>query len=258
MDSWQVKDFASAAEFLSGGRSKDERPLQNNTRLVRRSNDAIAVRLHETDVLTYHRNGNRTLNSGGWLTVTTKDRINNYLGIKDTKVFSDRGQWFVFRYDETGSGWSKLSEFYDGVVIRKNGMVAKPKMPSEADNRKVAKMKRDIKAYIDGFVETLRKGMPQPNNGDCWFCLFKDAKSGKTWGDIAKDSGHLLDHMKERYYVPILVVNAVTEKGYRMPGFILGAKEDGTMGGQFFVEDAVRQSLRRYLHKRLIPNRQAR
>lgn len=254
METWEVKDFKSAAEFLSGGRSKDERPLENNTRLVRRSETEIAVRLHETDVLTYHRNGNRTLNSGGWLTVTTKDRINNYLGSVGIKVASDKGQWFLYRIP----GWDKVSEFYDGIVVKSDGTVRKPKMPSEADIRKVNRIKRDIKAYIDGFVEALRKGMPQPGNGDCWFCLFKDQKTGKTWGDIAKDSDHLIQHMKEKYYVPILVVNAVKEKGYRMPGFILGAKENGTMGGDWFVEDAIRSSLRRYLHKRLIPNRQPR
>lgn len=36
----------------------------------------MAVRLHNTDVVTYHPDGTATLYTGGWMTVTTKDRIN--------------------------------------------------------------------------------------------------------------------------------------------------------------------------------------
>lgn len=246
-----VQDFESAAEYLSGGRSKNDRPLQNNTRLIRRSEDEIAVRLHETDVITYHRNGNRTLNSGGWLTVTTKERINGYLGLNGLKVASDRGQWFLYQFP----GWEKVSEFYDGMVVTGEGKVLKPKMPDPKETAKIKALGKRINEYVEGFVKALEKGMPAPGSGDCWFCLFRE-QNGKTWGDATGNHDHLLQHIEEGYYVPSLALNAVKEKGYNNPSFILGWLSPDEMRTSF--DFAVRNSIRKYLRKRLIPNRQTR
>jgi hypothetical protein len=68
------------------------RKLQNNTYLVERGSD-YAVRLHNTDVVTIHADGTYTLNTGGWETVTTKDRINGY---GPARVYSQRGTWAVW------------------------------------------------------------------------------------------------------------------------------------------------------------------
>jgi hypothetical protein len=68
------------------------RLLQNNTYLVQRGED-YAVRLHNTDVVTIHADGTYTLNTGGWETVTTKDRINGY---GPARVYSHRGVWAVW------------------------------------------------------------------------------------------------------------------------------------------------------------------
>lgn len=60
--------LAKARDPLAG------KPLQNNTRLYQRG-DGYAVRFHATDVVLIHPDGTYTLNSGGWMTLTTKDRI---------------------------------------------------------------------------------------------------------------------------------------------------------------------------------------
>jgi hypothetical protein len=77
--------------FLRGGRDPNSRPLQNNTRVERRGED-IAVRLHATDVVVWHPDETFELFTGGWYTVTTKDRIN---GATPARVYSDGGNWFV-------------------------------------------------------------------------------------------------------------------------------------------------------------------
>lgn len=84
--------FDHFAKFIAGGRSKRDRPLANNTRAEYRGSDAIAIRLHATDVVTYHRDGRIVLNSGGWRTVTTRDRINGY---SPARVYSEHGVWYV-------------------------------------------------------------------------------------------------------------------------------------------------------------------
>src|SRR3954454_13693188 len=98
-----VTDYESASAYLG---SKDDRPIANNTRLVRHAPDRIAVRFHATDVVTYCADGTTELNSGGWLTVTTKDRIN---GFSPARVYSERGEWHVYK------GGEARARFFDGI-----------------------------------------------------------------------------------------------------------------------------------------------
>lgn len=112
--------YAEAKEMMSRARN-DRRKLENNTHL---ESDApkdgnyrsdYVVRLHDTDVVTLHPNGSYTLNSGGWRTVTTKDRINRYAPVA---VFQRKGQWFVAAHQSTG-GWDfdNAVPFEDGMVV---------------------------------------------------------------------------------------------------------------------------------------------
>jgi len=71
-------DYDSAEYILAGGRNKDERTIANNTKLIRRGRGDIAVRLHWTDVVTFHRDGTVTFNTGGWHSRTTVDRMDTY------------------------------------------------------------------------------------------------------------------------------------------------------------------------------------
>lgn len=56
--------------------------LENNTRLVERDGGydepSYAVKLHRTDVVTLHPDGSSEIKTGGWQTLTTKNRINKY------------------------------------------------------------------------------------------------------------------------------------------------------------------------------------
>lgn len=67
--------YPSAAAVLG---TRERKKVGNNTWLVRREVDAIALRLHATDVLTYFADGRTVLRSGGWQTYTTKDRLNRF------------------------------------------------------------------------------------------------------------------------------------------------------------------------------------
>jgi DNA helicase TIP49 (TBP-interacting protein) len=85
----RIRTYQDAAEYLG---AKSDRPLANNTRLQRRDDGAIAVRLHSTDVVIYRQDGTAELYTGGWRTVTTKDRINTF---SPARVYAERGRWYV-------------------------------------------------------------------------------------------------------------------------------------------------------------------
>lgn len=92
-----MTDYDRYATLIAGGRSKRDRPLQNNTRAVLRGEDVIAIELHATDVVQLRRDGSRTLSSGGWRTMTTLDRIRSY---GSHHIVNQRGEWLVACEDD--------------------------------------------------------------------------------------------------------------------------------------------------------------
>jgi len=104
---------AAARKFTTARNKLDGKPLENNTRLHQIDNDTYAVTLHHTNVVLIHRDGTYTLDSGGWRTVTTKERINSY---SPARVYQKRGEWFL----------NDGGKFYDGVKINSAGRVLDP------------------------------------------------------------------------------------------------------------------------------------
>ena len=87
-------DFTTASAMLidKRGRKRPTKKLKNNTYLVRLDSETIGVQLHQTIVVKIHNDGTYTLNSGGWQTVTTKQRINEYSPVR---VNQRKYQWYV-------------------------------------------------------------------------------------------------------------------------------------------------------------------
>lgn len=83
-----IKSYVEAAQFLG---NKSRKKLENNTYLERRDPETIAVKLHNTDVVTYTP-GAVELKTGGWQTVTTKDRLNTYGPLS---VYQRKGEWYI-------------------------------------------------------------------------------------------------------------------------------------------------------------------
>ncbi len=98
---------AKAVEMVRGKRNKTSRKIGNNTYAEILHDDTVAIKLHNTYVVKINPNGTYTLNSGGWQTVTTKDRINQYSPVR---VYQRKFEWFV-----TING--KEYPFIDGMVV---------------------------------------------------------------------------------------------------------------------------------------------
>jgi hypothetical protein len=86
------------ADYALG--SRKSRIIANNTRLVRRHVWSIALQLHSTDIVTWDRDGSIELETGGWNTVTTRERINRAIRRYDDApswcVGTDRGTLFLY------------------------------------------------------------------------------------------------------------------------------------------------------------------
>lgn len=196
-----------------GGKEWERRKLANNTYLERvPGGAAIGVRLHSTYVVTLAPDGSVTLNSGGWLTLTTKDRINSYLPY-GWGLYQDEKVWYLYPPAARSSGvagdyWGSRKErrlvFADGMTIFPDGRVTGA---GEAPDPKLLRQINNFaRAYADNFIAGK---VPKPSGGDCWGCLFeKDLRNGQNLG-----TDHLLSHMGkgERYYVPSMLNNAHRE-----------------------------------------------
>lgn len=87
--------FEGALAHLDGARRKGKsRPVANNTYLVRTDEDTVQLVFHNTAIVTYHRDGSQYLFTGGWWTVTTKERINTYSAINAWGT-GTYGEWSV-------------------------------------------------------------------------------------------------------------------------------------------------------------------
>jgi len=101
------------AQSLCGLRDVvNSRKIGNNTFEITYENGDRAIRLHYTDVVTTHPDGSYTLDSGGWDTVTTKQRMNQY---SNASVWQEGYTWYA---QSTGYPAQK---FYDGMKFDFNG-----------------------------------------------------------------------------------------------------------------------------------------
>lgn len=153
------------------------------------------IRLHATDILIFHRNGGFTIDTGGWNTLTTRDRLNSFLP-SPWCVFTEKGRAHL-RNRETHVS----TPFLQTISVNAKGIV-KPDMKPEAD----VKLQKQIDAYMGIFK---KKGLPtvEQSGGDPW--IF-------TTGKVEKSV--MLDWLKSRYvhrrlYVMALQYTKLTETG---------------------------------------------
>lgn len=198
--------------------------VANNTLKVKYKDGSEAIRLHNTDVVTLLPDGKIQLNSGGWRTNTTKERINDY---SPARLWQNKGLWYV-----------DGSLFYDNMLIDKDGKLIGKKV--KANDKEIDKMKKAITKFC---ALITKDNLPVPDSGDCWFCCLHTSE-GQPMGEALKDNGHLLEHIKEGYLHGSLLVNAMREAGYK--------DEQIRLHYGMKLSDTFKRAVRRYLQKRLI------
>jgi hypothetical protein len=136
-------NYTQAIEELGRAKSREAgKPIGNNTRLMDRGTH-VAVRLHQTDVVDLLPDGSVRLRTGGWRTVTTKERINRYLDPLGLQLYSDRGTWKIARFKAamTSNGWATGTPvpFVEEMVIGPGGELPEAPLGETAAQELAAK-----------------------------------------------------------------------------------------------------------------------
>lgn len=231
----------SMRQILEGAAPFDPIPrprlLENNTVEFYREGRRI-IKLHSTEILEWSRDGKRCkINSGGWQTVTTKDRINCYSPVS---VYSQKGLWYI---GET--------LFFDGIEIV-DGKPPKPVLSREQKAQKLADSIRKFVARMDK-LEVL----PMPDSGDCLLCAMdsgaveNNSKSdygvGNSTGRRVKSKHHIAEHIREGYLHGRLIFNALKWSGATDYVISLAFRE----GRDNFARPMAKRAMRRFLRSQL-------
>jgi len=171
------------------------RRLANNTYLIIRDDGGFGIKLHETEVV-IHYPDRIILNSGGYQTVTTKDRMNRF---STAQVWSDKGVWLV-----AWASYRKDVPFADNMILHHSGSI----VGAGPNPKATQKLRKRINQFAKDYATAFCTGkVPAPSGGDCWPCCMV-TKDGKS----AMGSDHILSHLDENYFVPSMLNRMMSNK----------------------------------------------
>ena len=178
------------------------RKTANNTLEYELEGGGRGVQLHDTEIIRITQEG-IALNSGGYKTLTTKSRMNDYIPYP-WSLYQESGVWYLTNLSR---GWENAPRwvFKDGITIDGDTIIG------DAGNAdKISLQRKQIKKYAKDYIEALMNGdVSKPSNGDCWYCLMRVNGTDQTLGEANNDTSHLESHMRESYYVPSLLLRAI-------------------------------------------------
>ena len=194
-----MKTYKEAEAMWENSR---KRKLQNNTYLVKTDN-GFGIRLHGTIVVEYLPD--RTiLNSGGWKTSTTKQRINEYMPA-GWQIYQKAGVWYISNYQYYNNEEDNVDfVFVDNCYYMNDGWYG-----IAANSKTFEKTRKACRKYAKDFTKAMFAGnVPKPSAGDCFYCGMVTVDDNTPLGEKVKDKDHILHHIEENYFVPSLLVNA--------------------------------------------------
>lgn len=131
--------FEWATKLMAKCRKGEKRLRGRNTILYKVDDHAFAIRYHNTDVVVIHDDGSYTLNHGGYKTVTTKARINEYSSARLSQrqfVWYLDGKEFVnnCRIDSNGKVIDNLERYHDEIGYKGKRYGSYSLLGSHSDN----------------------------------------------------------------------------------------------------------------------------
>lgn len=218
--------------------------VANNTLHHILENGDEVYQLHDTEIVRIKPDGTVRLNSEGWRTSTTKNRINDLQNL--VSVYQESSIWYIHRGDwKTG----ETVPYFDGIEIH-------PDKPLPTDGitevQRTKLLNKKIRRYVAALRKRLENGPAlKPERGDCMYCSLIEVESKKPLGDCIRDqtdSNHLMSHLDELYLMGSLCLNAC--KGYVGP-FILHYIITGDAEGQAQFSDMICRAVSRYFKRQL-------
>ena len=183
----EISDYQQASVMLKGRSSKK---IGNNTYLVDRGTE-ISIRYHNTDIITYRQDGTCMINTDGWWTVTTLQRINRFSPAQiGTAYRSQRLPYPISRGDRVAHTLYGMYPYEDGVVVDTDGI--------PVDMEKVPMAHERIGEQAEIIYKDKKRSRSW--RGDYWKVMFSDGEVGYYAQDTLKivkpvSSRERLQHM---------------------------------------------------------------
>jgi hypothetical protein len=176
------------------------------------------TKLHDTVILTVHKRGGFTVNTGGWNTITTRDRLNKFLP-SGNQVYTEKG---VIHLNGT--------PFRETITIGPRGAITPDWTPAKID--------RDLKA-IKKYVDLYRtQGLPpiEKSAGDPW-----------VFGEV--DESVMRDWMESGYRFRRMIPLALAAAGMQEQGVAFYMHDIDRDNGK--IDSCTLGRIRRYVRKQL-------
>lgn len=232
-------NLRDASEALRG---KRERRIGNNTWLHRLEDGNVAMLLHDTDIVIWTADG-ISLDSGGWKTPTTKDRMTSILQRVGFTIWQTRGEWALVRLSDR-----KTWPYADGMTVYYDPDIAPTGAATLTARDQDKATRKMIAAYAKHCADHLQD-IGTPSNADCLYCFMQPLD------DMTGDAEHLRSHIEESYYVPSLIITALRQNGATdLIWSTTWAIMDGAGTGRWpedIAREQVKRSVKKYLTRRL-------
>ncbi len=189
---------------LMNGRT--DKKLGNNTWGYMAPGGLLEITLHKTVILRATPNGSLKLDSGGYKTVTTKDRLNEYLPAW-YQIYQAGGVWHLVHFLTTYHYGGEMEDFVfaDGMVINA-GFAEVHGAADQGEVQRLELLGQRINAYAKQYAAAMVRGKVHPAiAGECVACLFPEQHQGQT--------RHLEEHIQDNLFVPAILKNAMEYKG---------------------------------------------
>jgi len=193
------------------------------------------IRFHQTNIVNKKPNGNIVLNTDGWRTLTTKERINWFLphGIH---LYQENFKWFL--YIETDNG-NKIQPFYDGIEITPTGEIVNPKVTIKQFKEQLKlsdQLNKLIKQYAKQITENNLEQIMQTSCPKCQTVLYYNPNKEEI-------RQHLLEHLRTNTFSTEILEQALISAGYQSYQIVYHVK----LKIAYTFQNAVRKFLQKYL-----------
>lgn len=183
------------------------------------------IRLHHTDIITHRYDGDVVLDTGGWKTPTTKDRINKFAPVS---VYQQDGEWFVTQGNVTVM-------FYDGMVLTSGCLRSEDHAPDPNSVTRI-QFANLLKTFTRRFDITTHA-----DYDDCAKCLTLMEYTTPELRAIPPGDPiwqHVINHVCDGYVSTSTVLLSLKWAGYNT--------DTVHIHGMFFPESILKRTFRRF------------
>jgi hypothetical protein len=94
--------------------NRESKKIGHNTLLSKTDINEIGIRYHSTYIIKIDPTNIIKLDTKGWWTPTTKDRLNKFLNCRNVGIYQEKNQWYI-------RGNNGTFKYDDGIMVTEDG-----------------------------------------------------------------------------------------------------------------------------------------